>query len=133
MSYGKDLRKRVLDFVKAGGGKAQASRLFKVHVSTIFIWLKQPAGHEAAKSRNTSSRTHDRQELARYIKSNPDKHLTEIAKHFNVSVGSISHSLKKLGITRKKRLSDIQKVKSINTQDADTSKSGTKPKYKAKQ
>jgi len=36
------------------------------------------------------------------MKGNPDKHLTEIATHFSVSVGSLCHSLKKLGIMRKK-------------------------------
>ena len=56
MSYGKDLRKRVLDFIADGDTKAQAARVYQIHVSTIYIWLKQPADYEQAKTRNCSAR-----------------------------------------------------------------------------
>lgn len=36
MSYGKDLRKRVLDFVAEGGSKAEAARRFRIHPSTVY-------------------------------------------------------------------------------------------------
>ena len=117
MSYGKDLRKRVLDFIADGGSKAQAARVYQIHVSTIYIWLKQPADYEPAKTRNCSARKYDRAELARYIQDNPDKLIREIAAHFHVSSCSITHSLKKLGITRKKNRFATLKAKNIKVQD----------------
>ena len=39
MAYSPDLRKRILDFVQAGGKKAEAARLFNVARSTIDRWL----------------------------------------------------------------------------------------------
>ena len=40
MRYSTDLRKRVLDFIKAGGSKAEASRRFSITRVTIDRWLK---------------------------------------------------------------------------------------------
>ena len=39
MRYSIDLRKRVLDFVEAGGSKAEASRRFSVSRTIIYEWL----------------------------------------------------------------------------------------------
>ena len=39
MAHSPDLRKRILDFVEAGGKKSEASRLFRVARSTIDRWL----------------------------------------------------------------------------------------------
>ena len=39
MSYSSDLRKRVLDFVIAGGSKAEASRTYDVSRTCIYNWL----------------------------------------------------------------------------------------------
>ena len=42
MAYSLDLRKRALDFVSAGGSKAEASRRFSVGRSTLYNWLNAP-------------------------------------------------------------------------------------------
>ena len=39
MRYSQDLRKRVLDFIAAGGSKAEASRRFQVSRRCIYNWL----------------------------------------------------------------------------------------------
>ena len=39
MAHSPDGRKRILDFVEAGGKKSEASRLFSVTRSTIDRWL----------------------------------------------------------------------------------------------
>lgn len=39
MAYSPDLRKRILDYVAAGGKKSEAARLFSVARSTIDRWL----------------------------------------------------------------------------------------------
>ena len=41
MAYSLDLRKRVLDFIAAGGSKT-ASRRFSVARSTLYKWLNAP-------------------------------------------------------------------------------------------
>lgn len=103
MSYGKDLRKRVLDFVAKGGSKAEAARRFSVHPSTVYEWLKTPAVYEAKKVRERTPQKYTYEQLNAYLEKHPDAFLKEIAAHFDVSIGSITHSLKKMKITRKKR------------------------------
>lgn len=110
MSYGKDLRKRVLDFVAEGGSKAEAARRFRIHPSTVYDWLQTPDIVEPKKTRNYTPRKYTYEQLELFLQENPDSLLKEIALHFGVSVGSIFHSLKKMKITRKKRLSDTEKV-----------------------
>lgn len=39
MAYSPDLRKRILDFIHAGGKKSKAARIFTVARSTIDRWL----------------------------------------------------------------------------------------------
>ena len=39
MNYSSDLRKHVLDFLDAGGSKAEASRLYNVSRTCIYNWL----------------------------------------------------------------------------------------------
>lgn len=39
MAYSLDLRKRVLDFIAAGGGKTEASQRFSVARPTLYKWL----------------------------------------------------------------------------------------------
>lgn len=104
MSYGKDLRKRVLDFVAEGGSKAEAARRFCVHPSTVYEWLKTPTIYEAKKTRERTPQRYTYKQLSDFLDQHPDAFLKEIASHFGVSIGSITHSLKKMKITRKKRL-----------------------------
>ena len=39
MRYSLDLRKRVLDFIQAGGSKTEAAKRFNVGRTTIYKWL----------------------------------------------------------------------------------------------
>ena len=39
MRYSVDLRKRVLQFIKEGGSKSQAARMFKVSRASVYNWL----------------------------------------------------------------------------------------------
>ena len=42
MRYSPDLRKRVLDFIQAGGSKTEAAKRFNVGRTTIYKWLNAP-------------------------------------------------------------------------------------------
>ena len=39
MSYSKDLRTRVIDYIENGGSILSAARIYKVGRSTIYRWL----------------------------------------------------------------------------------------------
>jgi transposase len=41
MTYSLDLRQRVVDFVKNGGSKAEASRVYEVSEWCVYEWCKR--------------------------------------------------------------------------------------------
>lgn len=108
MRYSIDFRKRVVDFVNAGGSKAEASRRFSVSRTIIYEWLNDsdPFTYEKPGPRGPRSLNVD--ELKKHVNDFPDQTLSERACHFNVSPFCIWYRLKKLGITRKKRHSAIR-------------------------
>ena len=110
MRYSQDLKERVLNFIREGGSKAEASRRYKVSLGCIFQWLKQPVGYEAKKPGPKSSRKFSRAALQAAIKAKPDSLLKELAKNFNVSINAISNALRRMGIVRKKRPSATRKA-----------------------
>ena len=44
MRSSSDLRKRVIDFVRGGGKKAEAARKFQVSRASVYNWLTAPDG-----------------------------------------------------------------------------------------
>ena len=53
----------------------------------------------------------DPDKLKKYIEEHPDAYLREIAEEFGCSVNAVSKALKRLKITRKKRLYAIKNKK----------------------
>lgn len=104
--YSVDLRRRVLAYIEETADKTKASQLFKVGISTIYRWIdrqKQRGNVETSPSKVYKKKIND-QKLIAYIEKNPDHFLSEIATHFNVTLQAIFYALKRLKITRKKRL-----------------------------
>lgn len=104
--YSVDLRRRVLAYIEETADKTKASQLFKVGISTIYRWIdrqKQRGNVEPSPSKVYKKKIND-QKLIAYIEKNPDHFLSEIATHFNVTLQAIFYALKRLKITRKKRL-----------------------------
>ena len=108
MRYSIDLRKRVIDFVEAGGSKAEASRRFSVSRTIIYEWLDASNPFTYEKPGSRGSRALDVDALRKHVSDFPDQTLSERACHFNVSPFCIWYRLKKLGFTRKKRHSAIR-------------------------
>lgn len=102
MAYSQDLKQRVLEFVAAGGGKSEAARRFSVARSTVFVWLDEPADHVPGKPGPKGSRTIDRQQLRQALQEQPDLMLKELAQRLGASKSGIGHSLKVMGLRRKK-------------------------------
>ena len=102
MRYSADLRKRVLDFIKAGGSKVEACRRFSISRATLYKWLnaKDPFAYQKPGPRGPRSIDYDA--LKQHVADFPDQTLKERACHFGVSTFCISYGLKNIGCTRKK-------------------------------
>lgn len=109
MSYSLDLRRRVVEFVKSGGSKAEAHRRFKISLWCVFDWCKRddlipklPPGRP---------RKLDWEALKKDFINNPDKLLRERAKEFGVHINAIWHASQVMNITYKKN-TEVQRKKS---------------------
>jgi len=102
MAYSVDLRQRVVDAVKkAEKSKDEIARLFSLSVPTINRWLKRKT-LKADKPGPTGSRAIDPEKLKEEVAANPDAYLDELAQTLGTSSSTVSYTLKKLNITRKK-------------------------------
>jgi transposase len=109
--YSLDLRNRVLEYIDETKDKVKASQIFKVGIATIYRWIarKTQIGSVAPFSKKIYSKKIDDQRLIAYVTQNPDHFLSEIANHFGTTLQAIFYALKRLKITRKKRLRSIRK------------------------
>jgi transposase len=103
MAYSKDLRKRVLRFLERGGKKTDAAERYTISERTVHVWAMQGPDHQPGKPGPTTSRKFDRAQLAKQVEDRPDALLKELAKPLGVSVNTVSHALRKMGIRRKKK------------------------------
>lgn len=104
-SYSIDLRERVLNHLKTNPNKKDASILFQVGIATIYRWVsrKKETGNVQPLRRKYAYKKINDQKLIEYVQAHPDHFLSEIAKHFNLTLQAIFYALKRLKITRKKR------------------------------
>ena len=96
-----DLRKRVVDFVRDGGSKAEAARRFNVGAASVYRWTK-PGGLEHKRPGPKTSHKLDWEALRRRVETHDDMTQAEAAQHFGVSRHCIWNALHKMGWTRKK-------------------------------
>ena len=107
MTYSIDFRRQALK-IKAQDKlsfEATAKR-FGIGKASIVRWSKQI---EAKKTRNTPASKIDMYALRQDVELNPDAYQYERAERFGVSQTGICYALKRLGISRKKKHSHIQK------------------------
>ena len=100
MTYSIDLRKRVVDFVKDGGSKAEASRRFKVGLWCVNDWCNRK--DLAPKVHGPRRRKIDKDELRRHVQRYPDALLRERAEVFGVHINAVWLMMRKLNLTNKK-------------------------------
>jgi transposase len=101
MRCSSDLRKRVIDFVRGGGSKAEAARRFNVGEASVYRWLR-PGGLKHKRPGPKTSRKLDWEALRRHVDRHDDFSQKERAKHFGVSRHCIWNALQKMELTRKK-------------------------------
>ncbi len=99
MSYSADLRERVVAYVRDGGSRTKASKLFQVGRTTLYRWLN--ATDLQPKPARERRRKLDKAALAAHVRDYPDALLRERAAHFGVRINAIWMALKKLKITKK--------------------------------
>ena len=107
MTYSVDLRKRVVDFVAAGGSKAEASRRYEVSLWCVNDWCRRK--NLTPSPQLGRKRKLDWKALEQHIQENPDALLRERAQHFGVHTSAIGYAQKQMKLTRKKN-SKIQRA-----------------------
>lgn len=106
-AYSEDLRKRVIESYEEGEEKGTIIKIFKIGISTLNRWIREyrARGNYKPKQRTEyRKRKFSDEELMKYVEENPSATLEEMAKHFKVKIASVWQRLKKLKITRKKKL-----------------------------
>ncbi len=106
MSYSEKYRKRVVEYRKEGHTLEETHNTFKVSISTIREWEKRyrEEGNLKPKTPKRSFKKIDPEKLKAYIENHPDAYQREAAEEFNCTARAIGKALKRLKITRKKRL-----------------------------
>jgi len=100
MTYQTSHRIAALSFIKEGGSKVEAARIFKVSRHTLYRWLDledvEPKPPPSSRHRKI-----DKAALARHVEEHDDMFLRERAAIFGVHISSMGRALKKLKISKK--------------------------------
>lgn len=106
MSYPVKYRERVIEYRQEGHTLEETSKVFKAAISTIRKWENQlkETGNLTPKVPERSFKKIDPSKLKEYVTQHPDAYQKEIAKEFGCTRSAVQKALKRLKITRKKRL-----------------------------
>lgn len=102
MAYSEDLKQRVLGYVRQGGSRNEAARVFRIARCTVYVWLAQPADHVPGKPGPKTSRTIDRDALAALVAAQPDLLIKELAQLLGSKRSTVHKNLQRLKLGRKK-------------------------------
>lgn len=104
-SYSQDLRRKVIEYVKKGNSCHRASLKFEIASNTVRNWYKRYKleGNFSPRKVGGKKGRISQEEVANYVKSNPNFILSEMGKHFNMSAPGALYWLKKLGYSYKKK------------------------------
>ena len=109
MSYDIKFRERTIAYLSEGHTWVETTKTFGITAYTLNRWLKKKAAGDLS---DTPVRTRkgkiSAEKLELYVAENPDAYQSEIAEYFGCSQQAICKALKRNGITRKKRQSDIK-------------------------
>jgi transposase len=115
--YSEDFREKVIAAVERGEGKTKVARMMNISRNTLDQWLhrKQEVGNCRAITHYQQGCCHkitDWQRFREFVKQHGEKTQGQMAKRWgdNVSQQNISDALRKIGFSRKKRLTGIENV-----------------------
>lgn len=102
MTYSVDFRKKVVAYIRNGGGQREAARRFDISLWCVRDWLGrkdlQPQQKGVPRRRKL-----DKEALRAHVRDEPDAILRERAAHFGVRISSMGWALRQMKLTRKKR------------------------------
>ncbi|EAM49793.1 hypothetical protein CwatDRAFT_2547 [Crocosphaera watsonii WH 8501] len=114
--YSYDLRTKVINAIDEGMTKTQASRLFGISRNTINLWLKkkEETGSYKAKvgyQKGYNRKIKDLDNFKQFVQIHGSKTQEEMAEIWPTPVSdrTIGKALKKIGYTRKKKLTDRER------------------------
>jgi len=109
--YSYDLRTKAIEAVRGGESKSAVCRMFNISRNTLDLWLKREAqtgDYQAITGfqRGNRHKITDWKRFATFVQQHGGKTQSEMAKLWgdNVTQQNISDALRKLGLSRKKRL-----------------------------
>lgn len=101
MRCSSDIRKRVLNFIKAGGSKRDAARRFGVGEASVYRWVSS-GKISAEKPGPRAAHKLDMASFVQNVAAHDDWTQSERARHFGVTRGCIWFALRRTKISRKK-------------------------------
>ena len=104
-AYSSDFRLRALKLIKQGKTQAEVSNLMDITVQTLCKWWKLYKSEgitEAKKPNFARKRKVNYKAVEKFVINYPDKTLSEIGNHFNLSDVGVLKIIRKLNITYKK-------------------------------
>ena len=126
--YSYDLRSKAIAAVERGERKSAVCRMLKLSRNTLDLWLKrreQTGDYQAIVNFQSGCRhkIRDWKRFGAFVKEHGDKTQAQMAHLWgeNVTQQNISDALQKLGLSRKKRLTDTENEM---TSSAKSSKNG---------
>ena len=105
MAYSKDIRQKVIEYLKSGHTQREARETFHISIAAINRWhqLYTKTGKLEDKKPCRSFKKLDPDKLRAYVEKHPDAYLKEIGEAFGCTDTSVRKAFFRLGITRKKR------------------------------
>ena len=114
--YSYDLRIKVIEAIDGGMGKTQASKIFNISRNTINLWLnkrKQTGDYRAKEGyqQGYGAKITDLDKFREFARKHGSQTQAEMAEAWEEAISdqTIGKALKKIGFTRKKKLTDIEK------------------------
>lgn len=113
--YSYDLRTKAIAAVKQGEGKTKVSRMFNISRNTLDLWLnreEETGDYEAITNYQNGGRSKisDWDRFRAFAQEQGGKTQAQMAKLWgdNVTQQNISDALRKIGFSRKKKLTGIE-------------------------
>jgi transposase len=113
--YSEDLRQKAIAALERGERKSNVSRMLNISRNTLDLWLKrkEQTGNCQAITHYQQGNRHkitDWQRFREFVKRHGGKTQAQMASLWgdNVSQQNISDAMQKIGVSRKKRLMDIE-------------------------
>ena len=115
--YSIELKNRVVSYRLNNHTIKETSDIFKIGTTTVKKWVKEFISTGTLRSNYNISNRKFKKINPDELKDYKDPFLKEIASHFSCGITAVKKALKKLKITRKKRLIYIKNVVKKNVKN----------------